>query len=224
MPHQHLFRHPVGIFPARARWYLAGVSMLALLLVAAHFAIQVHTQDLARTTVGQWLRRSGGSVDQVRFHLLRNALTLDGVRLESGGISLSIPEMLLYGRVDSLLGGHPVLSRVTLTAPRLQMQAAAALRLLASEPGSGDTMFDQVWRLARHLEIRGGVLDLSAGPGDGRRWSFDGLNLLIRDQSGGRTIQGGFSYHGSRLALQSRMQPGSGGADGEISVSWDRLD
>ena len=38
MAYKHLFRHPVGYFPARARWYLAGASMMALLLVAAHLA------------------------------------------------------------------------------------------------------------------------------------------------------------------------------------------
>jgi hypothetical protein len=224
MPHQHLFRHPVGFFPARARWYLAGISMLALLLVAAHFALQVHTQDVARTTVNQWLRRSGGSVDKVRFHLLRNALTLDGVHLQSGKLTISIPEVLLYGHVDSLLGGHPALSRVTLTSPRLQLPAASALRLLASQAVAGDTMFEQIWRLARHLEIRGGSLELFAGKGGSRHWTFDGLNLLIRDQPGGRMIQGSFRYRGSPLAVQSRMRPGTGGAAGSITVSWDRLD
>jgi hypothetical protein len=224
MAHQHLFRHPVGLFPARARWYLAGISMSALLLVAAHFAIQAHTQDLARATVGQWARSSGGSVERVRFHLLRNALTLDGVHLEAGGMSLSIPEVLLYGRIDSLLGGHPALSRVTMTAPRLQLSAAAALHLLALQPGSGATMFHQIWFSARHLEIQGGTLVMSTGPGDARRWIFDGLNLLIRAQPEGRTIRGGFLYHGASLTLQSRMLRVAGGAAGDVAVSWDRVD
>jgi hypothetical protein len=223
MAHKHLFRHPVGYFPTRARWYLAGIGMLALLLVAAHFAIQAHTQDVARTTVSQWLRRSGGSVEQVRFHLLRNALTLDGVHLQSGDLSLSIPEVLLYGRVDSLLGAQPALSRVTMIAPHLQLPAAAALRLLTSQPGAGDTMFHQIWRMARYLKIQGGTLELSAGNGS-RHWSINDLNLLIRDQAGGRTIQGGFRYRGSSLALQSRMQQSGSGSSGDISVSWDRLD
>jgi hypothetical protein len=224
MAHQHLFRHPVGHFPARARWYLAGVSMLALLLVAAHFAIQAHTQDLARATVGQWARHSGGSVEQVRFHLLRNALTLDGVHMEADGVSLSIPEVLLYGRIDSLLGGHPALSRVTMSAPRLQLSAAAALHLLALQPGAGDTMFHQIWFSAHHLEVQGGTLVLSTGPEDGRHWTLDGLNLLIREQPEGRSIRGGFLYHGASLALQSRMLRVAGGAAGDVAVSWDRVD
>ena len=224
MPHQHLFRHPVGFFPARARWYLAGISMLALLLVAAHFALQAHTQDVARTTVNQWLRRSGGSVDKVRFHLLRNALTLDGVHLQSGDLTIFIPEVLLYGHVDSLLGGHPELSRVTMTSPRLQLPATDALRLLSSQAVAGNAMFQQIWRLARQLEIRDGSLDLSVGKGGSRHWIFDGLNLLIRDQLGGRVIQGSFRYRGSPLAVQSRMHPSAGGTAGSISVSWDKLD
>lgn len=224
MSHKHLFRHPVGYFPARARWYLAGASMAALLLVAAHLAVQVHTQDVAQATVNQWVRQSGGTVEQVRFHLLRNALTLDGVHLEAGGVSVDIPEVLLYGRVDTLLGGHPVLSRVSMSSPRLTLPAAAALPLLASRAGAGDAVFDQIWRMARHLEIHGGILVLTAGGPTGRSGTFDDLNLRIAPGPAGRTVQGTCRYRGALLTLHSHVRSQQGGASGEMDVRWDRLD
>ncbi|MDQ6966615.1 MAG: hypothetical protein Q9M23_06805, partial [Mariprofundaceae bacterium] len=72
-----LVRHYTGRMAGPARWYLAALGMLSLLLLAAHFSVQEHVQKNMRIAVHDWLQQSGGDVQHVRYRLLRGELTMD---------------------------------------------------------------------------------------------------------------------------------------------------
>jgi hypothetical protein len=92
-----LLQSSVGRMPTAARWYLAGTSMLVLVLVAVHFALQVTAQQQARSQVAAWAAQSGATVGSVRLRMLRGALTVSDFRWHGEGISAHLPFLLLRG-------------------------------------------------------------------------------------------------------------------------------
>lgn len=99
-----LLQSPVGRMPTSARWYLAGISMLALLLVAVHFALQVTAQQQARNYAAAWAAQSGASFKSVRLRMLRGAMTIQGVHWQGTGIAVTMPFLLLRGHFTASAG------------------------------------------------------------------------------------------------------------------------
>jgi len=95
MLNRHWFLHPVGTMPLRARWYLALCGMLLFTLVGLHFAIQVKTQAQAEQVVNRWADQAGFSVSNIRYRLLRNALSVDDVTLQRDDMRIHIDSLLM---------------------------------------------------------------------------------------------------------------------------------
>ena len=123
MTHRQLFRHPLGTMPGPARWYLAALAMLALLLASAHFAVQARAQLEMRGAVQRLLARHGGAAASIRYHLLRGALTLRGIRLRAGAARLRIASASLHVSTRAMASGAPEVSDVRLDGVRLSLPA-----------------------------------------------------------------------------------------------------
>ena len=90
---------PVSRWTLSARTYLAAILILILVLVAAHFAIQVWGQTQAEQWVSSWEKQYGGHVGKVRLRMLRGALTLSDVAWASGEVSFKTPYIMLRGNL-----------------------------------------------------------------------------------------------------------------------------
>ncbi len=90
---------PVSRWTLPARAYLAVILILILVLVAAHFAIQVWGQTQAEQWVSSWEKQYGGHVGKVRLRMLRGVLTLSDVAWVSGDVSLKTPYIMLRGNL-----------------------------------------------------------------------------------------------------------------------------
>lgn len=150
-----LIRHPVGKMPAAARWYLAGIAVLTLLLIAIHFAIQVYAQQEARRLVGVWSENTGISVGDVRYRMLRGALTLIDFRLNRDDFQLFAPNISLHGNLSSLAGSDPEVTRI-------EMRGMHASLSLASFSNGRDipVLFGQLWKSAQRVEVYDSRIDL----------------------------------------------------------------
>jgi len=98
-----LFRHYAGRMPSPARWYLAVAAMLLLVLLGAHFAVQAHVQKIMRQSVYAWLHQAGGTAAEVRYRLLRGALTVNGVRVKRDGWMFKAPRVYLHVSMHVML-------------------------------------------------------------------------------------------------------------------------
>jgi hypothetical protein len=153
-----LIRHPVGKMPAAARWYLAAVAVLTLLLVAVHFAIQVYAQQEARRIVNAWSETAGLSVEDVRYRMLRGALTLVDLRLNRGAFQFYAPNMFLHGNLSSLAGDEPAVTRIEMRGLHVSLKAGSLAAF--SEGRELPMLFRQLWVSAQQVEIHDTKLDL----------------------------------------------------------------
>jgi len=107
MLNKRLFLHPVGTMPLQARWYLALCGMMLFALVGLHFAIQVETQTQAEQVLSRWADQAGFKVSNVRYRLLRNALSMDDVVLQCDDMRIHIDSVLMKTGPAALAGEIP---------------------------------------------------------------------------------------------------------------------
>jgi len=153
-----LIRHPVGKMPAAARWYLAGISVLTLLLIAIHFAIQVYAQQEARRLVNAWSESAGISVADVRYRMLRGALTLVDLRMNREDFQLYAPNLFLYGNLSSLTSSEPSVTRIEMRGLHVSLKAGVLGSV--SDGSEFPLLFGQLWRSAQQVAIYDAKLNL----------------------------------------------------------------
>ncbi len=214
MGSRRLFHHPVGIFPLAARWYLAALAVLALVLAAVHFVIHVRAQENARQAVQAWMHEAGIQASKVRYHLLRNALSLDSVAIVRGRSALEIGQVLLHVDAARLTASQPRLGRVALTGVRGRWHAADGPEVWTEDPH-----LKRLWLAIERMRIRDGELELTLRDGapplvlEQISWSHEADRDGVHDRWEAR-IRDGFllgEYH--RQASESRG-----------SVHWRGLD
>ncbi len=133
---KQLFQHHTGRMPAPARWYLALAAMAVLILLAAHFAMQAHIQKRMRVAVEGMLAELGGSAEQVRYRLLRGALTVSGVRAARNKRVIVAPHIYLHASTSSMFSKHPHFSVIRLDEMDISLPRDNAIRWLKGESSS----------------------------------------------------------------------------------------
>ena len=135
-----LIRHHSGRMAGPARWYLAGLAMVSLCLLAAHFAVQEHVQKNMRLAVHDWLQESGGDVQHVRYRLLRGALTLEKVHWvgsTDSGMSLDVSQVFIQTSSRAIASREPSFSSLRFEHPVLNLRRATLLAWLRGDPANG---------------------------------------------------------------------------------------
>ncbi len=173
---QKLFHHPVGVFSFGARWYLASLAVLMLILVAVHFVIHIQAQERARLLMHDWLAKAQVDVGQVRYHLLRNALTLQNIHIRRGDNSLSIAQILVRADAGSLTSDTPHMGDVKLSGVRAEIRDALTVGW------QDDMALLRIWRTAETLRFDGGQLVLHLPGGDTPALEFDALGFEQHQQ------------------------------------------
>lgn len=172
MKHQKLFRHPVGVFSFTARWYLASLAVLSLILVAVHFVIHIQAQEQAQQLMQQWLGKAHIDVEQVRYHLLRNALTLKNIRVQRGQDLLEIGQILIRADAKSLTGGSKKLGNLEISGVKAIVRDFSDS---ASWRHDGELL--RIWGGAEGMHLDNASLVLYAGGNEAPPLEFDAINL-----------------------------------------------
>lgn len=228
-----LIRHPVGRMPAAARWYLAGLVMLALILVAIHFAIQVYAQQEAKRLVSSWAKQTGFSVSEVRYRMLRGALTLVDVRFNSERLQAYAPTLFLHGNLSSLSGKQPQVTRVEMRGAEISLTGEALKEVMRGKTESIPVLFHQLWNSAQRVGIYQTRLkwlpegddQLSNRPLSNQSTAINLIRLESTVVSGERSVEGLAHWLDGEMALATHTVLKDGLAylaDG--SFSWKGLD
>lgn len=223
-----LIRHPVGRMSAAARWYLAGIAMLALILVAIHFAIQVYAQQEAKRLVSSWAEETGFSVRDVRYRMLRGALTLVDVRFNSERLQAYAPTLFLHGNLSSLSGERPRATRVEVRGAEISLTEKALKEVMQGETESIPDLFHQLWNSAQRVGIyqtRLKWLPVGDDPFPNRSTILNLVRLESSVISGERSTEGLAHWLDGEMALTTHTVLKDGlasQADGKFS--WKGLD
>lgn len=226
-----LIRHHSGRMAGPARWYLAGLVVMALLLLTAHFSVQEHVQKTLRLAVHDWMQSHGGEVQHVRYRLLRGALTLEGVRWSDGadaGMRLNVSSVFVRTSSRAMLSSAPSFSLLRFEHPVLRVQRGALLGWLRGDTASSLNFFTGLLPHAEavavedmELMIRPPLHEQNHGSPDERRDS-----ILLR-QLAGSFSAGGVQLDGmlgdGQVRIDARVASG-GGLSGTLALSDAEID
>jgi hypothetical protein len=153
LKNRRIFRHPVGIFPMGARWYLASIAMLTLLCVAAHLSVQIHAQQMAEKLLHQWGKKAQVEIGDVHYHLLRNGLIVRQIHIEREGGSLSIAHMLIRANPRLLTGDSPQIGQIEMDGVKVRLWDSES-----ENTWQQDEYLQRIWHASRSLSLRDGEL------------------------------------------------------------------
>ncbi|MDQ6992808.1 MAG: hypothetical protein Q9M31_04990 [Mariprofundus sp.] len=210
-----IFRHPVGLFPAAARWYLAAIAMLSLISVGIHLVVQEHAQQQAEILIKQWGVQSGVEISNVRYHLLRNGLVLQNIHIQRQRDSLDIQHMLIQANPRLLISEHPRLGKVSMSGvtATLHMQGDRSSWLNAPR-------LKQLWLATSHLSLQHGRLQLYVAAGKAQPLAINKLAFDLSTQGKNRFLRG--SGHLQQGTLQWQWSQTETARQGYIH--WQQLD
>jgi len=161
MSHSLLFRHHAGRMPGPSRWYLAVMAMLVLMLLAAHFAVQAHAQKVMRHAVHAWLMPLGGEALQVRYRLLRGALTILDMRIRQGQWKIYVPRISLHTSTSAMVSEAVHFSRIRLDSMHLSLPRADLKNSLHGKPSDAMRQWFSVINDTDELILANGTLHFS---------------------------------------------------------------
>ncbi len=159
-----LIRHHTGRMAGPARWYLAVLTMLSLGLLAAHFAVQEHVQKKLRLAVHAWLQDNGGSVQYVRYRLLRGALTLERVHWagsSDSGMALDVSRVFIQTSSQAMSAREPFFSLLRFENPVLRVRRSTLLEWLRGDSDNSLTSLAALLGHARSVAVNDMRLHIS---------------------------------------------------------------
>ncbi len=222
-----LITHPVGRLSSAARWYLAGIAMLALVLIAIHFAMQVYAQQEAKRLVSSWSESSGVSVGSVRYRMLRGALTLVDVHLKQDSTDIHAPTVFLHGSLTSLGGKLPVAGYVEIRRAHIKLSAKSAIGMVNGVSEALPGLFYEVWGSAKRVGIYDSHLQIL--PGTEGRLPAEATDITIaqfeaNQHEGRRNIRGFLAALEGELKLVSQTDQQNVPDQSSGRITWKRID
>ncbi len=120
-----------------------------------HLSIQIKAQEQAENVIHQWGEEAGIKIGNVRYHLLRNGLILQQVRLEREHDSLAIKHLFIRANPKLLTGSNPKIGRVEITG-----FDAVLWNSDSKAPWQDDQRLMRIWKAAQSLTISNASLTL----------------------------------------------------------------
>ncbi|ATX80763.1 hypothetical protein Ga0123461_2363 [Mariprofundus aestuarium] len=213
-----MFRHPVGIFPPGARWYLASIAILALLCVAMHLSLQIKAQKQAEAAIHNWADAAEVKIGDVRYHLLRNGLILKKIEIKRGNDSLSIDHILVSANPTLLTGEAPRLGSVVISGLQAELHHSGQLNAWQH-----DKKLQRIWQAANTLQVDDGTLMLYLADESAAPLIIDAIQLRQQVQGEVRTISLSSQFHGAPVQAQW-IRSGTSHWSSKGEVSWQEID
>lgn len=201
--------------------------MLLLVLIAIHFAMQVYAQQEAKRLVSLWAKDSGISVGDIRYRMLRGALTLVDVRLKRSSVEIDAPVIFLHGSLTSLGSQPPKASYVEIRRASITLPSSSATGMLNGNSKLLPGLFYQAWDSAQRIGIYDSYLKILSGAGEHLPSVNSDISIVqfeTKQFEGRRETKGSFKMLDGELKLVSQAS-GEGVSDQSTGrISWDRID
>lgn len=217
MKKQRIFRHPVGVFPMGARWYLACIATLALLCVAAHLSIQQRAQQKAENLLLQWGQKAQVQIGDIHYHLLRNALIVKQIDITRQGGSLSIAHMLIRANPELLTSNSPQIGEIEIVGIKARLWNPEA-----ENTWQQDEHLKRIWQASRSLSLRDGTLILYPKEETSPSLEITGLQLKQNHLNQQRKLVGTAHTQGGDIDLQWQINEGEGSSSG--TLHWQKVE
>ena len=199
--------------------YLAASAVATLMLLAWHFSIQAAAHDTAIVQVRAWLGNMNATAGHVQFRLLRGALTVEHIKADVQGHTLSIQSLFIKGNPASITTAKPLLQQVNLQG--LYLDATGMPHIWQDAGFELPKPLQAMFKHARHIFISDGIIEHLPG--------FTQLRiqkLHIQGPAQEREVLGGgsFTHHDEQgqwrmesfIPQQARLQTGKFAASSDI--------
>jgi len=171
---------------------------MALLCVAIHLSIQIHVQQQAESLIHQWGEDAGVEIGDVRYHLLRNGLILQDIRLSRDKDTLSIKHMFIRANPKLLTGSSPQIGHAEITG-----FGAVLWNPERSAAWQSDQKLMRLWKATRTLLISKGSLTLHLKGLNDPAITLNAVSLEQDVQKGIRKITASARLAGAPLKYHS---------------------
>ena len=185
-------------------------------------SIQTYAQKQAKELIHAWGEHANVHIADVRYHLLRNGLVLQGIRIERGDDQVTIKHILVRANPKLL----------TSSTPRIGTMDISGLDAVFTNTASNniwhqDRDLKQIWQAATSLTVHGGQIKLYMKGKDSPPVELLELSLQQQLQTSGRTITG--SARVLQGTISGQWHQGAGTQKGEDwqskgIIKWHALD
>ncbi|MDQ6996259.1 MAG: hypothetical protein Q9M82_02220 [Mariprofundus sp.] len=203
------------MLPAAARWYLAGIAVLALLCIAMQLSIQAHAQQQARALIQTWGERANVHIGDVRYHLLRNGLILRDIQIERGNDSIDIAQMLLRANPKLLTGNAPRIGEIDISG-----LSAEITHVGQADIWLHDRYLRQIWQAATLLTVHNGNIKLYVNNKDAPPLELSDISIRQRLQYAMRSIVGSARMQQATVNWQWDMAARQGSSAPQQAEQW----
>ena len=185
-------------------------------------SIQANAQKQAKALIQSWGKQAEVQIGDVRYHLLRNGLVLQGIRIERGSDKITIKHILIRANPKLLTSNTPRIGTMEISGFDAEFTNTASNNIWHQ-----DRDLKQIWQAATSLTVLDGQIKLYLKGKDFPPVELHGLSLQQQLQSSGRTITGSAKLLQGTLNGQWHMatetQKGEGWQSKGI-IKWHALD
>lgn len=216
---RRLVKHPVGELPPSARWYLAGLAAMALIMIAIHAMQQERMQAEVRQGVQQWLDAVGADAREVRYRMLRGLVQVDGLAVSGDGLDLQAERVQWLATLVNRASQPPAIHAVRVWGLRLTAAVSAQQGLAWFAERLNDNKGLGLLLQADSLHVDGGTVRLVDGD---ERIALTQLQLRLAGQKEERRLHAGVQAFGGSMHLAIHWRRPQQAFAGDIR--WHRLD
>ncbi|MFQ5346041.1 MAG: hypothetical protein ACE5DZ_08800, partial [Mariprofundus sp.] len=117
-------------------------------------SIQANAQKQAKSLIQSWGKQAGVQIENVRYHLLRNGLILQNIRVERGQNQILIKHIFVRANPKLLTGSTPRIGSVNIAG------VSAVIRTDDHNAWQEERPLQQIWQAATSLTLRDGQIKL----------------------------------------------------------------
>jgi len=185
-------------------------------------SIQAYAQKQAKELIRAWGERANVHIADVRYHLLRNGLVLQGIRIERGGDKVTIKHILVRANPKLLTSSTPRIGTMDISGLDAEFTNAASNNIWHQ-----DRDLKQIWQAATSLTVHGGQIKLYLKGKDSPPVELRGLSLQQQLHTSGRTIIASARVLQGTINVQWRQSADTQNVEGWQSkgiIKWHTLD
>jgi len=171
--------------------------VFTLLCLAIHLSIQTDAQERAELLVQAWAKKADVKINNIRYHLLRNALILKDIHAKQGNDSIAIKHILLRTSPESLNNPKPHIGQIEISGIEAEFH-----RETGNHTWQQNQQLMNIWQATSSLHAQNGHIKLYLQKQTSTPLILNNISIQQHLQSSERIITASANLHHGTLQWQ----------------------